>query len=201
MGYVETVLQPGEIVRFRTKRHWVLYLPGLAVALPAAVWLGVAVVAYLEVDFPQTSDRVWLGASAAVLALGIVLLLRAWYRRRFTELAVTDRRVIYKAGLLRRSTSEMPLDRIEKIDVDQGILGQVLDFGTLTVNGVSSRIDSDRLRRIAAPNRFRSQVIASDRPPAPRPLVEEPGAVLVAAPVEVARIAAVPEPAAASPGR
>ena len=35
MGYVDTVLQPDEIVRFKTNYHWVDFVPGLALLLLA----------------------------------------------------------------------------------------------------------------------------------------------------------------------
>jgi membrane protein YdbS with pleckstrin-like domain len=216
MGYVDTVLQPGETVRFRTNRHWVLYLPGAAIVVSAAAGLAMALTSYLAADFPTTWDTVWVGVSLVLVAIGVVVLARAWFRRRFTEIAVTDRRVVYKAGLLRRSTTEMPLDRIEKIDVDQGPLGQLLDFGNVTVNGVSSSIGKDRLRRIASPIRFRSQVIARDGGTRllAGPVIAEIGSPSVAAAAarpgapppaldisRVGPVTAVPESAAVSSGR
>ncbi|MDC7788819.1 PH domain-containing protein [Rhodoplanes sp. TEM] len=162
MGYVESVLLPGETVRFRTGRHWVLYLPGIAVAVPGAGCAAWTAWTWATADFGETVDTVWIALSAGLLVLAAGLLLRAWYRRRVTEIAVTDRRVIYKSGLLRRSTSEMPLERIEKVDVDQGLLGQMLDFGNVSMNGIACGIGADRLRRIAAPIRLRSHVVAGD---------------------------------------
>ena len=42
MGYVQSVLQPGEQVRHISSIHWIVYWPGVAVALLAVVayWLG-----------------------------------------------------------------------------------------------------------------------------------------------------------------
>lgn len=201
MGYVETILLPGETVRFRTNRHWVLYLPGAAIVVLAGASLAVALASYLEADFPTTWDAIWVGVALALVAVGMVLLVRAWYRRRVTEIAVTDRRVIYKSGFLHRSTSEMPLDRIERIDVDQGILGQMLDFGNVTVNGITSSIGADRLRRIGSPNQLRSQVIAVDSAPRSSrgPLIADIGSPPVAAAaVQPGASPAMPESAAAS---
>jgi uncharacterized membrane protein YdbT with pleckstrin-like domain len=216
MGYVDTVLQPGEAVRFRTRQHWILYVPGAVVAVAAAAGLALALASYLEADFPTIWDTVWVGGALAFLALGVVLTVRAWFRRRFTEVAVTDRRVIYKAGLLRRSTSEMPLDRVEMIEVNQSILGRLLAFGNVDVNGISSGIGSDKLRRIASPIQFRSKVIAgeaSPRQPAGPVIADVGSAAVVLAPVrpsappptlDIGRVGpetAVPESAAVSAAR
>jgi membrane protein YdbS with pleckstrin-like domain len=204
MGYVETVLQPGEAVRFRTGRHWVVYLPGATLAVAAAAGLAVALTIYLDADFPTVWDIVWVGVAMALLALGVVLLVRAWFRRRFTEVAVTDRRVIYKAGLLRRQTIEMPLDRIERIEVGQSILGRLLSFGNVDVNGVSSGIGADKLRHIASPIQFRSKVIAGDgatRRPAGPVFADVGSPSAVVAPVQTGGPQALPENVVASAGR
>jgi hypothetical protein len=38
-----------------------------------------------------------------------------------TEVLVTDRRVIYARGFMQRHTVEINMDKIESVDVDQGI--------------------------------------------------------------------------------
>lgn len=53
-----------------------------------------------------------------------------------TEIAVTDRRLIYKRGLLSRDVEEILLDKIEGINIEQSILGRVLDYGAVRVRGV-----------------------------------------------------------------
>ena len=60
-------------------------------------------------------------AAALVCLLGLLLLLGAWIRRRTTEIVVTDRRVIFKRGLLALHTVEMNVSKIETVDVEQGL--------------------------------------------------------------------------------
>lgn len=67
-------------------------------------------------------------AAALIFGLfGVLLLLRDWIIRRTTEIDVTDYRVIYKTGLIRRRTAEMNLNKIESVIVDQSILGRLSD--------------------------------------------------------------------------
>ena len=61
-----------------------------------------------------------------------------------TEFAVTNRRVIAKTGFIRRHTLEMLLPKIESVAVHQGILGRLLDFGTVTVTGTGGTKESFR---------------------------------------------------------
>jgi uncharacterized membrane protein YdbT with pleckstrin-like domain len=46
-----------------------------------------------------------------------------------TEIVVTDRRVIYAHGFIQRHSVEVHMDKIESVDVDQGMLGRVFDYG------------------------------------------------------------------------
>ena len=72
------------------------------------------------------------------LGLGLVFLAVAYVRYKSTELAVTTKRVIVKHGFIRRQTVEIYLNKVESIQVDQGVLGRVFNFGTLVVAGTGT---------------------------------------------------------------
>ena len=72
----------------------------------------------------------YLAGVLAVVALGF--LFREWFVQWTTEIAVTDRRIIYKEGFVRRSTVEMHMDKVESVDVEQTIMGRLLDYGMVT---------------------------------------------------------------------
>ena len=95
--------------------HWSIYLRGFIVLIAAIALL------VLSQRLPDANgQRIALWAAAAVGALALLLLLGAWIRRRATEIVVTDRRVIFKRGLLSRHTVEMNVSKIETVDVEQG---------------------------------------------------------------------------------
>ena len=157
MGYVEHVLQPGETLLHKSKLHWLVYLPVLPFL--AIIVLGAA----LSSQMPSSGSEV----TAAVLPMSLIVVgagaaiiawLRAWIRRATTELAVTDRRVIFKRGLIRRHTVEMNMDKVESVDVDQSILGRIFNYGDVTVRGTGASIEP--LRLIDDPVGFRSRVTA-----------------------------------------
>nr|WP_272481451.1 PH domain-containing protein [Bradyrhizobium japonicum] len=52
--------------------------------------------------------------------LATISLVRTWFRQWTTELVITDRRVIYKTGFIRRSTVEMNMDKVERAMRDFG---------------------------------------------------------------------------------
>lgn len=51
------------------------------------------------------------------------------------EFAITNKRVIIKTGLISRRTFEMNHTKIESVNVDQGILGRILGYGTIRIVG------------------------------------------------------------------
>lgn len=89
---------------------------------------------------------VWSLAPALLLGLiflsfyGIGLLFWAAAAIKYftTELAITNKRVIAKFGLISRSTIEINLQRIESIQVHQGILGRIFNFGSIVVSGAGN---------------------------------------------------------------
>jgi uncharacterized membrane protein YdbT with pleckstrin-like domain len=87
----------------------------------------------------------------------VVLAIPAWLRRLATEVAVTDRRVIYKTGLIQRHTIEINIDKIESADVDQSILGRIFGFGSITIRGTGEGVEP--LRNIAQPLQLRNAVL------------------------------------------
>src|SRR4051794_7917831 len=118
MSYVREVLQPGEEIRFRTNVHWFVYLPAVVmflVRIAFALWYTAAASQHL----------ILLILSVLSAVAGVLLFMPAWLKRFGTEIAVTDRRVIYKTGLVQRDTTEINMAKIESVDVSQSILGRV----------------------------------------------------------------------------
>ena len=70
--------------------------------------------------------------------LGLVFLGIAYVRIKSTEVAVTTKRLIVKHGFIRRSTVEINLGKVESIQVDQEMLGRMLNFGTLVISGTGT---------------------------------------------------------------
>jgi len=109
----------------------------------------------------------WHLIAAGVLLLpafgiGLIFLAVAYVRYRSVELAVTTKRVIVKHGFISRQTVEMNLNKVESIQVEQGVLGRLFDFGTLIVSGTGT--SHAPLSGIAEPAGFRKAFIeAQDR--------------------------------------
>jgi len=149
MSYVQSVLQPGEQVRHTAKLHWTVYWPGLLFLLGA-------VAAFVLAHMATRGGTFWIYLAGVLGIVAFGFLLREWLVQWSTEIAVTDRRIIYKEGLVRRSTVEMHMDKVESVDVEQTIMGRLLDYGTVTVKGVGTGFEP--LRMIAAPLELRNHI-------------------------------------------
>ncbi len=150
MSYVQRVLQPGEVVRYFGSLHWTIFLPGLifmfTLVVLATGWaqLGAGGSIFWEV----------VAGLFAIIALGLII--PEWVTWRTTEIAVTNHRIIYKTGCIRRDTLEMMMDKVESVDVDQSILGRFLDFVDVTVRGTGAGFEP--LLKIAHPIELRNHI-------------------------------------------
>ena len=73
-----------------------------------------------------------------VFGIGLLLWIVAYIKYKTTELAITNKRVIAKFGFISRRTIEININKVESIQVDQGILGRVFNYGTLMVSGAGN---------------------------------------------------------------
>lgn len=72
------------------------------------------------------------------LGFGLIFLISAYLKYISTEIAITNKRVIAKFGFISRKTTEISIDRIESIQVDQGIWGRIFNYGSLVVSGAGT---------------------------------------------------------------
>jgi uncharacterized membrane protein YdbT with pleckstrin-like domain len=151
--YIDGILQPGEKVLYSTNAHWIFYLPALAAWMVAVILLVLSRVTVI--------DGIVLTclAAAVVAALaGLYWATKAWFHRLTTETDVTNLRVVHKEGFIKRRTFEMSLDKVESVDVNQSILGRILNYGDVTVMGVGE--GKEIIRTIASPLTFRNFITA-----------------------------------------
>lgn len=91
-----------------------------------------------------------------VMFIGVIFFIAAAINVMSTELALTNKRVIAKFGFIRRQTIELNLGKVESIAVNQGIIGRMLNFGSVAVRGTGG--GQAPIPYIARPQEFRQQV-------------------------------------------
>ncbi|WP_158812573.1 PH domain-containing protein [Methylocapsa sp. S129] len=151
MTYVDSILEPGETVRYHTTVSWTIYTPAILLAICALASL------LAGVNYADMVNIGWFAAIVFALA-AIVAAIPAWFRRWTTEIAVTDRRIILKRGLIRRHTVEMNMQKVESVDVDQTLIGRLFNYGNVTIRGTGSSFE--KLNMIDAPLKLRTTVTA-----------------------------------------
>jgi len=151
--YIDDILQPDEKLLYSTNLHWVFYLPG------AIGWIAsIALLVAAQMMAPGGLMLICLALSGAVALIAFYLSFRAWFKRWTTETDVTSLRVVHKEGFIKRRTFEMSLDKVESVDVNQSILGRILNYGDVTIRGVGEGVE--RIRTIASPLAFRNFITA-----------------------------------------
>lgn len=122
MSYVRSTMSTGERTLNTIRVHWMNYVLASMTAL-----IGVALMLMgkaLEVP--------------VLKLIALLFLLRAvyvWLSLRCLEQVLTSRRVVLKRGIITRHTEEMRLDAIETVEIRQGVIGRLLDYGDVRITG------------------------------------------------------------------
>lgn len=142
MGYITENLVPGERVVHQSRLHWIVFLaPTLLLALGVLMF---------------TRGQEVLGAALLLLLLAAITAFGSAIQLQTSEFGVTNRRVLIKTGLISRRSLDITLGKVESVEVEQGILGRLLDYGTIVVIG--SGTTRGRFKNIADPMAFRLHV-------------------------------------------
>ena len=152
--YIDEILQPGEKVLYSTNAHWIFFLPAIL------LWMLAAALFVLSGLVPAGSALILVcWALAAIVALAALYkTVTAWFHRWTTETDVTNLRVVHKTGFITRQTFEMSLDKIESVDVNQSILGRILNYGDVSIFGVGE--GNKTIDTITSPLEFRNFITA-----------------------------------------
>lgn len=109
-----------EKVVSKAKLHWIVYFgPGL--------------VALLAIGLLFISDFSWLLRICLMLGVWLCALIWAVAIDGGKQYVVTTRRIIFKHGIIKRSSLELLLRKCEGIKVEQSIMGRILGYGTVLV--------------------------------------------------------------------
>jgi len=131
--YVDTMLEPGEILRYRTSTSAFFAYRWPTAASVTAAWILFQQNEWGNPEYDEAA--MYAGLFCALLFIS------AWIKRLCVEIAVTDRRVIYKQPfwwLFGLATEEMNMEAIESVAIRQGLFGSLLNYGQVFVRGSGS---------------------------------------------------------------
>jgi uncharacterized membrane protein YdbT with pleckstrin-like domain len=141
MSYVQQNLMKNEKVVYQADLHWWIF------ALPALL----LIVGFIMV----MSGGDVAGAGWALVIFGVIGFLLRWIKKVNSEFVVTNKRVILKQGLIKRNANEIMLSKAEGMNVDQGIIGRILGFGSIVITSGGAL---NTYRVIKDPLRFRKEI-------------------------------------------
>lgn len=162
MRYVEKNLMPGEEVLYAPRYHWVRFLPGAGLA---AVGLALAGAAF-GLASEASSRALLLWSALALVLLGVLGVLWRALVDSFAEFAITQHRVMRKTGFLTRDVRQIPLDKIQDVNVRATLWGRWLAYGDVELQTAGS--DSTVVfPRIVDPDQFRNVLFSHLHPGSP----------------------------------
>jgi uncharacterized membrane protein YdbT with pleckstrin-like domain len=137
MSYVEQTLMPGENIVSQATLHWAMFIAPIIVC----------VVGLLAMSG---------NGGPILLILGVVWLGWRFLVFQSTELAVTNRRVLAKSGIVRRHCIDVQNSKVEGLTYNQGLIGRLFGYGSIFVRGTG--IGMVPIPYVAAPEAFKRDV-------------------------------------------
>jgi uncharacterized membrane protein YdbT with pleckstrin-like domain len=107
MGYINDSLSNGEEIKALFKLHWFSKIPMI----------------------------IWIILAIPTLGVTLLLAIWEWLRLRSIEQGVTNKRVIFKKGIISRKSEEMKIASVETVEIIQGVIGRIFGFGNVKVTG------------------------------------------------------------------
>ncbi len=132
MAYPRELLTGGEEIEYEMRQHWkFLAVPILAtvVLIPLAVYL------YAISDNSFVQWLVLIGA-LVLLVWWVLTPLVQWLT---TEYVITNRRVIMRSGVIRRTGRDMPLSKVNDVQFEVGLVERILGCGTISIESAGER--------------------------------------------------------------
>jgi len=140
-------LAHGERVCYRAHLHWIALVGPFAVVVafgaPGALLIVFSVAFWMDNFALQSAFATGLLMILGTGAIALVLL------HRVAEIVVTDRRMLVTSGVLvKRKAAKWALQEIGSIEIRQGDLGRMLDYGSIVLHAAG---------KTAGPFRYVSQ--------------------------------------------
>ena len=156
MAYPRRLLTDNETVSVDLHPHW-WFLAGPALAIGASIIAGIVTLVATEADSTVRTMAGW-ATLAAIVASGIWLLVR-YGRWLTTHFVITNRRVIFRTGLLAKRGIEIPIDRVNTVYFHQSIWERVLGVGDLLIES-GGETGQQRFTDIRQPDRVQRVIHA-----------------------------------------
>lgn len=144
MGYIDNNLVTDERVLFRTRKSLIIF--AFPVVWTIFAWYAAA---YMNANLMLKQIN-WIPAGLTVVFWGYI-----WLEYYFSEFAVTNKRIMMREGFFVRRANEIRLAAISQVSIDQGLIGQMLNYGIVSISAFGA---ADSYTMIDKPGGFQRAV-------------------------------------------
>lgn len=110
--------------------HWIMLAKGVVILVAAILFGGFV---QFGLTLTGTLDSFASGMAALFVIGALLYFLQRWIAWISTNFVVTTDRCIYREGIISKRGIEIPLERINTVFFNQGIVDRMVGAGTLTI--------------------------------------------------------------------
>lgn len=151
----EIDLMPGEKMILASNPHWFYFWKQVAAGIVIVILLCIGWI--VEPTGWVGTVLGWLIVISVILFL--VNLAYEFVQWKTTRFAITDQRVAYQSGVIRRRGVSIPLNRINNVNFEQTMIARMLNNGIVTIESAGQSGDSV-FENIPDPEHVRSTIFA-----------------------------------------
>ena len=130
MPYPKKNLNSNETIALDMHPHW-WYFAQPALALLGSIIIGIVVLSQTEAG--QTAGKAARFATVALLVITALWLVGRYLKWLTTNFVITSQRIIFRQGVFAKSGIEIPLERVNNVNFNQGIFERMLGAGDLLI--------------------------------------------------------------------
>lgn len=108
-------------VVYLARLHWILFLWPVVLGC-IAMFVGIEIYQLKEV-------------ALFFVAFSLIWIAMTWVNFHFSSLTIKKKQVILRTGMMVRQTIDIPIAKIETIDIRQSLFGSIFHYGTLIITG------------------------------------------------------------------
>lgn len=134
-----------ETIIAKERIHWAIFVPAtllvillLLPLIPVAFFINWFEQAARDANspFPNPTRVLYIVALLPEFFMGLPALIITWVAHAKSEITLTNRRLMFRTGLVRRVVGELPLENIDATFVVEPVLGRLFGYGTVLVTSV-----------------------------------------------------------------
>jgi uncharacterized membrane protein YdbT with pleckstrin-like domain len=130
MPFPKKNLNTNETIALDMHPHW-WYFFEPAAALLVSIILGIVVIT--QTDSGSNGRKVAGIAVVALLAITALWLIGRYLKWLTTNFVITSQRLIFRQGVIAKSGIEIPLERVNNVNFNQGVFERMLGAGDLLI--------------------------------------------------------------------